>query len=218
MSQDHRRTARDLTRVVGEIEQRLPPKRRRREPSTPRVTLDTKPTPERIAKIADGIIEQTTGSKAYRIRTPIDNPNSLPRLTEDEICVARRYQSDRMVADAGPRQAITPRYNGMPSVAYGPRTGGVVDHAREAFNVMEISAHSLDSRHKEVLDELLVGTDDRISTLEDVGRKFSPTPYKGAEENRAVGMGLFKASLWTMGQFYKKHDMLKRLRRTNKKA
>jgi hypothetical protein len=192
-----------LTAAHAAVNQRLPATPRRRVPSMPRVTLDMKPTPERIAKEPAGF-EQANGTKAYRIKAPIDAVSE--RLTEDETLTARRFVTDYLRAEAGRRQKVTACYDGVPAAQHGPRHGGVIDHARPAFTVMAIAASMMDRRFWYVLEKLAVGVqrerDGRPWTLEEIGREFMPTPYVDAASNRGVAVGLLKSALWRMSEFY----------------
>jgi hypothetical protein len=182
-----------------------PSKRKRRQPSMPKMAfLSNRPTPERIAKIAEGI-ELANGTRAYRVRSSLSAAEE--RLTEDEISVARVFVQDYLKAEAGAHQRVTAELTGMPASAKGPRQGGVVDHARPAFNTMAASAAAMDPRFWTILERIAVGVrreiDGRGWSLEEIGRQFMPRPYANEGQNRALAVGLLKAALWRMGEFYR---------------
>jgi hypothetical protein len=193
-----------LTTAQPAVAQRLPPASRRKTPSMPRVTMDMRPTPERVAKEPLGM-EQASGTRAYRVRSAMSAVED--RLTEDEIAVARAFVHDYLKAEAGARQRITADPDGMPTSAKGPRHGGVVDHARQSFNAMARSATAMDPRFWTILERIAVGVRREIDgkgwSLEEIGRQFMPIPYAHAEQNRAVAVGLLKCSLWRMAEFYR---------------
>jgi hypothetical protein len=173
--------------------------------------MDTRPTPERAAKEPAGI-EQANGTRAYRVRSAMSAAEE--RLTEDEINVARAFVHDYLKAEAGARQRVTAEPNGMPAAAKGPRQGGVFDHARPAFNAMTASAKTMDPRFWTILERLAVGVRREIDgkgwSLEEIGRQFMPAPYADEKQNRAVAVGLLKAALWRMGEFYLRQRALAR--------
>jgi hypothetical protein len=185
-----------MVEIVGQIQQRLPPKRRK--PSMPRVAfLDNRPTPERSAKAPDGI-DTATGTKAQR-RNPLEVHRQ--HFSDHQIAAAAWYLQIREAVDTAAK--TTASFSGMPVEQPGerPRQGGVNDKRRaDAAELAWIEA-KMEPEFLILLDLLVVGVNaerkNQPQTVADVARQF--VGYRNDQTATPCGVGMLWGALVRLG-------------------
>jgi hypothetical protein len=181
-----------------------PSKRRRREPSLPRVSiLDNRPTPERIAKIAEGIeaVEKASGTGAHRIRSPLETHKL--RFAPQLLAAAARYLRNRDAVETAAK--VTADWSGMPNPkAAGSKPGGVHDaRRRDAAELAYVEA-TLEAEFRNLMDLLAAGVEAHRSnqphTVADIARTV--LQYRGQDSATAAGVGMLWGALVRLNAIY----------------
>jgi hypothetical protein len=189
-----------LTKVVGEVQPQAQTPRRR-VPSMPRATLDNRPTQERTAKAPEGI-EVASGTKAHRIRNPLETHKG--HFSPGQIEAALRYL--RLRASVETAASVTAAYNGMPGrrPGTGEYRGGVQDTKRADAAELAFVEAKLEPEFKDLLDLLVVGVDAHLSnrpkTVGDIARAV--LGYRGDHTATSCGVGMLWGSLVRLASLF----------------
>lgn len=172
----------------------------------------TLPTYEREGKAAHGFAEVVlrgeTGryTTTKRERSPIEVHQKS--FTEEEIHIAAVFVSDAQVV-ARMEGAATAAYDGMPRGQFGPRTGGVPTRYSEAYRRYNLIMGRNANIHPfyQLIAEWLISevkheATGRSKSVAEVGAHF--TGLKHEATCRGVGIGVLKATLWRIGEVYRK--------------
>jgi hypothetical protein len=178
-----------LTTVVGEV----PAARGRRgAPSMPKISLDNRPTKERTAKAPDGI-EATTGTKAHRVRNPLEvhKQHFAPEL----IAAATHWLKLREAVETANR--VTAGYagpSGKQRASPADQRGGVVDTRRaDAAELAYIEA-VMEEEFLDIMDLIAAGVDahrhNQPQTVADIARRCLAYRTKDGHSETAAGVGM----------------------------
>ncbi len=175
----------------------------------------TLPTHEREGKAAHGfaevVLRSETGrySTTKRERSPIEVHQKS--LTEEEIHIASVFVADAEVV-ARMTGAATAAYDGMPRGAPGPRSGGVPAKYSEAYRRYDLimgktgAVPNIHPYYQWVADwlvrEVRHEATGRTRSVAEVGAHF--TGLKHEATCRGVGIGMLKATLWRIGEIYRR--------------
>lgn len=184
-----------------------PPKAKPKPPAKPAPALGD-PTPERRAKEPHGFDakEMKPGTvyaspeTLHKVREPLDVYESY--FSKVELTVAAYFAED---AEAASVVGITSRWDGMPSIGAGPRTGGVAEAKRARYNRFCAVLEQLPEEMRAVLAMLVLCVRDEATgkpmTVQAVGRLLAGA--KGEELARGIGIGYLKGALAMVHSAYR---------------
>ena len=177
------------------------PNGKRRTPSMPRVTLDNRPTAERTAKAPEGI-EVATGTKAHRVRNPLDihKAHFAPEL----IAAATRFLKNHEAVETAAR--LTASYSGMPGQlpAASVHRGGVRDTRRADAAELAFVEAKLEAEFMALLELLVAGVDahrhNQPKTVGDIARRV--LAYRADHSATPAGVGMLWGALVRLASIY----------------
>lgn len=169
--------------------------------------VSPQPTVQREAKarngFADVILREQSGRyvPTRRERSPMELHAKC--FSEDELFIAAQFINDAEVAT---RVNITAAYDGSPRQVSGPRSGGVPDKNRMAHMRFTNVWGSLPAQFQNVAKWLVLevrreSTGESV-TVADIGSEVCGIRDKATA--RGIGVGLLKATLWRIGELYRK--------------
>lgn len=184
-----------------------PPKAKEKPPVKPLPSLGD-PTPERRSKEPDGFEEREmkagtvyrAAEVMHRVREPLAIYEAY--FSKAELAVAEYFAND---AEAASAVGITSRWDGMPSIGSGPRTGGVAEAKRARYNRFCAVLEQLPEEMRAVLAMLVLCVRDEATgkptTVQAVGRLLAGA--KGEELARGIGIGYLKGALAMVHSAYR---------------
>ena len=169
--------------------------------------VSTLPTYEREAKSGHGMTEVVLRSPTGRLsatkreRSPIEAHQKS--FTEEELYIAALFVAD---AEMATRVNVTAAYDGAPREVAGPRAGGVIDRHRQAHVRFYKALSEMDEKFRHVAKWLVLEVrrenTGETASVGDIGAEM--TGLKHVETCRGVGLGMLKATLWRIGEVYRR--------------
>lgn len=177
-------------------------KQRKREQRANAASEVVGPTPERLAKVSDDHVEQilvpvkddTTRAshRVTRLRTAFESLSE--KLSEDDIAAISRWVQTYYEAQAA--RSVISGYGDGGGTAYGPRSGGVPDHARAAFNDHVALAAHMGAEAYDVFVVLCCEVQERHRAQhQQMGHNGGPpleNPWKGNQADRIMHYGMIR--------------------------
>ena len=169
--------------------------------------VSTLPTYEREAKSGHGMTEVVLRSPTGRLsatkreRSPIEAHQKS--FTEEELYIAALFVAD---AEMATRVNVTAAYDGAPRQVAGPRAGGVIDRHRQAHIRFYKALSEMDEKFRHVAKWLVLEVrrenTGETASVGDIGAEL--TGLKHEATCRGVGLGMLKATLWRIGEVYRR--------------
>lgn len=179
-------------------------KRRQRRNATPEVG----PTPERLAKVGsyEEILvpikdDQTRAtSRVVRMQTLFDTFST--KLTEEDRSALARAAKDYLDAQM-PSAKLISSYGEGGGSAPGPRSGGVPDRCREAFNRIAHLSSYVGPTMFEAFRALVIEVAEQAANP---GRGYSP--WRDLATQKGVSYGVLLACAWIVRYYYERERAL----------
>jgi hypothetical protein len=189
-----------VTTPAGVTQQNI--RGRRPAPSMPKVRLETAPTPERVARALEGV-EQSTGSRAYRVRNPLEIHKA--RFAPQLVAAAVRYLKNRDAVETAAK--TTGDWSGMPNLRSGAaKPGGVHDPRRQDAAELAYVEATLEDEFIHLLDLLAAGVEahrnNQPKTVADIARAV--LLYRNQDSATAAGVGMLWGALVRLNSIYHK--------------